>query len=170
MRRALLVGGIWVALSSACFTKYNATPDGGTEFDEAGFSADGGSTTDATASGMLSISPIDFGMVPCGSAPTAKTFSFQNTGSVPVTWSASANSIFTIQGPSSGSADPGGTGSLTVGASTVPTTSDPGVPVTGTLTVTTNIPGYSSVPVPLTLTPQGGSLLNERKSVEAGDS
>src|ERR1700722_7552788 len=48
---------------------------------------------------------IDFGLVPCGSAPTqTQTYSFTNTGLAPVTYSADVGTatLFSIEGASSG--------------------------------------------------------------------
>jgi hypothetical protein len=173
MRRGLSAAGVCALVCAAslglggCFGNSSSKGDAGADFD--GSFPDGLSFADGSgASGMLTTTPVDFGMVSCGTAPATKTYSMQNTGSVAFTWSATTSSIFAIQGPSSGSVDPGATGTLTVGASTIPTTSDPGTPITGTLTVTTDIPGTTTVQVPLTVTPQGGSLVLSSSTVGFG--
>jgi len=116
---------------------------------------------DGPPTGMFPTTPVDFGLVDCGSAPTqTKTYSFTNTGPVPVTYSASVgtSTLFSIQGASSGTVAPGEMGSITLAAATVPATSTAGTAITGTLTVTTDVPGYMLVAVPLKITPQGGSI------------
>jgi hypothetical protein len=115
---------------------------------------DGGTETVTTT-------PIDFGTAGCGSAPSPamKTYSLENTGPVPITYSATASSIFSISGPASGTVAPGATGSITIVAGTVPTSTNPGFSVSGTLAITTNIPGFTNVSVPLTVTAQGGQLV-----------
>lgn len=121
----------------------------------------GTDATDAAVSGMVTTTPIDFGTAGCGSAPSpaSKSYSLENTGPVPVTYSATTNSIFTIQGASSGTVAPGATGTITVVAGTVPSTTTAGTVISGALFITTNIPGFTSVMVPLTVTAQGGSLV-----------
>lgn len=147
-------------LIAGCFSNYNSGGDAGASFDGGMYSSDGESSEGGeTATGTVSATAIDLGMVSCGTAPTAKSVSVQNTGTVPVTWSASATAPFAIEGPSSGTVAPSETGTISVGGAAVPTTSDPGVALSGTVTITTNIPGLSSVDVPVTLTPQGGSLI-----------
>jgi large repetitive protein len=152
---ALALGS--AALVAGCFTSYSTSPGGnGADGGAGGYGSDGAI---ANGSGTLSATSLDFGMVSCGSAGTAQTVTIQNTGTTPVTWSASVDSLFTVQGSSSGTVAPGASGTLTVSSSTVPLTSDPGVVIKGTLTVITNIPGLTSATLPLTLTPQGGSLV-----------
>jgi hypothetical protein len=123
---------------------------------------EGGVTFEAglDASVVLSKATIDFGLADCGSSPPAKMYSIQNSGPVAVTWSATITAPFTITSPTltAGTLEPGTTLPVLIGVSTILTTSPAGVPITGTLTVTTNVPGYNSVEVPLTVTPQGGSL------------
>jgi hypothetical protein len=126
----------------------------------------GGET--GTIMGTLSTAPVDFGPAPCGSAPASKSYTFQNTGPIPIVWSASVDSIFTITPPTSGTVAPGQSGTLTVTASAVPVTSDPSVPITGTLSLTTNVPGYTSIQVPLTVEPQGGSLSSSLTPIAFG--
>src|SRR5580658_4559936 len=169
-RSAIVWSGLCTTALGGCFGSSGSHPDAGASFD-GGFDGaifDGSLADGGAPGGMLTTTPVDFGMVSCGSAPTAKTYSMQNTGSAAFTWSATVSSILAIQGPSSGTVAPGTTASITVGASPVPTTSDPGVPITGTLSVTTDIPGYTSVTVPLTVTPQGGSLVLSQSVVGFG--
>jgi hypothetical protein len=111
--------------------------------------------------GTFTTTAVDFGLVNCGSAAAKpKTYAFTNTGAVPITYSASAgtSSIFAIQGASSGVIAPGATGSIVVTAGVVPATSAAGTALTGTLTITTDVPGSTLIAVPLTVTPQGGSI------------
>jgi hypothetical protein len=120
---------------------------------------------DATPAGTFSTSPIDFGLVSCGTAPAStKTYAFQNTGPSAITYSAKVGgaagtaTLFSIKGASAGTVAPGATGSITIATAAVPVTSTAGTPITATLTLTTDVPGFTTVNVPLALTPQGGSL------------
>jgi hypothetical protein len=108
----------------------------------------------------LSLSPIDFGLVNCGSAPVDKAVTFHNTGSAPLTYTMSlaSGAYFTLKGTAAGTLAPGDAATVTLGAPSVPTTSTAGTAVTDTLHVTTNVTGSEAVDVPVTLTPQGGSL------------
>jgi hypothetical protein len=126
---------------------------------------DGPGVVDAPAdgppTGMFPVTPVDFGLVGCGSAPAQPmTYSFTNTGPVPITYSASVgtSTLFGIQGASSGTVVPGATGSITLTAAMVPANSTAGTAITGTLTLTTDVPGFMLVTVPLKITPQGGSI------------
>jgi hypothetical protein len=127
---------------------------------------DGGS--DAAGEINLPTTAVDLGKTDCGGKPATKTYSFENTGPVSVTWSAAVDSIFAIQGASSGTLAPGAGGSLTIGAAAVPATSTAGTAITGTLTITTNVPGFTSVKVPLQLTAQGGTLVLTPSTVGVG--
>jgi hypothetical protein len=127
---------------------------------------------DAAPVGMFPTALVDFGLVPCGSAPTQMpTYSFTNTGLVPVTYSADVGTatLFSIDGASSGTVAPGATGSITLAAAVVPATSSAGAPIAGTLTLTTDVPGFSTVAVPLQITPQGGSLALSPATAVFGD-
>jgi hypothetical protein len=141
----------------------DAADAGGGDAADAG-DVDAGDAGEADAGDVQAIfttGPVDFGLVNCGSAPTAtKTYSFQNIGPLPVTYSATvgAGSVFAIVGSASGTLQGGQSGTLTVSAGTVPASSTAGTPLTGTLTLTTNVPGATTVVVPLQITPQGGSL------------
>jgi hypothetical protein len=186
MRCALpfVVALVSCVLLTGCFgSSTSPSPDSGLEFDspsgldsgaapetssETGPPHDGG-TLDATdaaheagnAAGTFSTAPVDFGLANCGGqpSPASQTYTFQNTGPVAITWSASVgSSVFAIQGASSGTVAPGASGSITVGVTTIPATSTAGTPIQDTLTITTNVPGSTTVAVPLSVTPQGGSL------------
>jgi hypothetical protein len=170
------------ALLAACFgTSTTPLPafDGGLVFDsgptsifdastgdsstvgEGGFDGAGDAADAGDAQALFTTAPVDFGLVNCGTAPTAtKTYSFENTGPLPVTYSATvaAGSVFAIVGSASGTVQSGQSGTLTVSAGMVPASSTAGTPLTGTLTLTTNVPGATTVVVPLQITPQGGSL------------
>jgi hypothetical protein len=171
------------AVLAGCFTSTNnhGTSDGGLNFD-AGLDAglnfpetggqdatpsdsgeDGGKDggQDASSSGTFSTAPVSFGLADCGGqpSPATKNYTFTNTGPLAVNWSATVGTpVFAIQGPASGTVAPGEQGSITVGVTSIPTTSTAGTPLTDTLTLTTNVPGYTTVLVPLTVTPQGGTL------------
>ena len=114
------------------------------------------STPDAGLSSLA----IDFGLVNCGTGAATKTYSLTNPTASAITYSASLSSgaVFTITSGASASVAPGATGSITISVSGIPTTAVAGTPLTGTLTLTTNVPGATTVNVPLTVTPQGGSI------------
>jgi hypothetical protein len=119
------------------------------------------SPIDAPATGQFPTTPLDFGPVNCGSAPTqTQTYAFTNTGGVPITYSASVGTStqFSIQSGAAGTVAPGSKGSIVVASATVPATSNAGTALTGTLTLTTDVPGSTLVAVPLKVTPQGGSI------------
>jgi hypothetical protein len=122
--------------------------------------ADASPPGDAGTNPSFSTATVDFGLVNCGSAGSNTTYSFTNTLDIAVTYSASVtgSSLFSIVGSNSGSVAPGQTGSLTLGVGTIPATSTAGTALTATLAITTNIPGFTSVSVPLKVTPQGGSI------------
>jgi hypothetical protein len=173
MRKSILMGGALPAGSLVlvgCFGSSNSSSDGGAYFDtgipEVYVLADGDvlpdvSITDAgLPSGNFSTTPIDFGEAGCGTTPTAtQTYKMLNTGPVAVTYSATVSTGFSITGSSSGMVAPNGSATLTLGAAMIPPTANAGVPITGTLVITTNIPGIESVTVPLSITPMGGSLV-----------
>lgn len=117
-------------------------------------------TTDGAPPGLFPTATVDFGPTDCGSAPANKTYSFTNTTPAAITYSASVgtSTAFGIQGTAAGTVAPGATGTITLTASSVPATSTAGAAITGTLTVTTDVPGFASVDVPLQVTPRGGSL------------
>jgi len=162
------------ALAAGCISSSSSTPDAGSADSgalDAFVSNDGGppafadasdaAVLDAAATGTLSTTTVDFGLVSCGTGTATQTYSFTNTGPVPITYSASVvvnGPVFIIDGASSGTVAPGASGSITLDATAIPTTSTAGTPITGALAVTTNVPGSTSITVPLSVTPQGGSL------------
>ena len=109
----------------------------------------------------LASTPIDFGLVGCGAVPAAKTLTFTNTGTAPLTYSIAlaSGTYFALQGATSGTVAPGAEASVSLAPPALPITSNAGSPITDTLNVTTNIPGFTSFSVPVSVTPQGGSLL-----------
>jgi hypothetical protein len=109
-------------------------------------------------SGMIPTN-VDFQQVGCGAPAATQTFTVQNTGPVQVTYSATiaSGTVFAISGPSSGTVAPGASATIMLTA-TVPAMAIAGQAITGTITVTTNVPGFTSVSVPLSVTPLGGSL------------
>jgi hypothetical protein len=122
---------------------------------------DGGDGASPSPLATFSTAPVDFGLVDCGTAPAStKTYTFQNVGAAPLTYSASlgAASVFTIQGSASGTLQTGDTATITIAAAMVPASSTAGTALTDVLTITTNVPGFASVTVPVQVTPHGGSL------------
>jgi hypothetical protein len=153
---SILGAGLIVAGCFGSTTPAKSTADSGLPGDDSSLPSGDASGTPAAT---LPTGTIDLGPVDCGAKPTPQTASLTNTGPVSVTWSATVDSIFAIEGAASGTVAPGATGSLAVGAAAVPTSSAPGTAITGTLTVTTNVPGFTTVKIPVTLTPQGGTLV-----------
>ncbi len=163
------------ALAAGCISSNGSAPDAGSD-DSGAFDAfvpngdaasgdagpgDAGSFDAGSFDAAVFNTPIDFGLVNCGTGTASKTFSFTNPGAVPLSYSASVggSAVFSIDGPSSGTIAPGATASITIVASTIPTTSIAGTPITGTLGLQLQIPNGGSTPlIPLTVTPQGGSL------------
>lgn len=111
-------------------------------------------------SGTFSTGPVVFPPIACGSQGPSGSYAFQNTGTLPITWSATLaqGTFFTIQGASSGTVQPGQSGSLTVAAGTVPASTTAGATFNDALTLTTNVPGYTTITVPLSATAAGGTL------------
>jgi len=111
-------------------------------------------------SGTFATGPVIFPPISCGSQGLAGSYTFTNTGTLPITWSATLTqgSFFTIQGASSGTVQPGQMGSLTVAAGTVPASTTAGTTFNDTLVLTTNVPGYTTVTVPMSATAIGGTL------------
>jgi hypothetical protein len=162
-------------LAAGCISSSGNAPDGGGE--DAGeldafVSNDGGPVIGFDASdaslfdaGSFDASvfntTIDFGLVGCGSGTATQTFSFTNTSAIPISYTASipSGSVFSIEGASSGTVAPGANVSLTINVSSIPTTSTAGTPIAGTLEVDLNAAGaFGTHQVPLSVTPQGGSL------------
>ena len=150
---------------AACFGSSSKPPAVDAGAFDAAFGADGEASFDAPVDAapldILSAAIIDFGPVDCGgAAPPALTYTFTNSGTGALTYSASidAASVFSIQGPASGNVPPGETRTLTIAASAIPATATAGQPLTGTLSLVTNVPSFTAVQVPLLITPQGGSL------------
>lgn len=111
-------------------------------------------------SGNFSTGPVNFPPIACGSAGPSGSYTFKNTGTLPITWSAALTqgTFFTIQGASSGTVMPGATGTLTVAAGTVPASTAARTTFNDTLVLTTNVPGFTTITVPLSATAAGGTL------------
>ena len=77
-------------------------------------SSDSGLDTglDGAATGTLGTTTVDFGLVSCGTGTGSQTYSFKNTGPVPVDYAATiaAGAVFSIDGVSSGTVAPGANG------------------------------------------------------------
>jgi hypothetical protein len=67
-------------------------------------------------------------------------------------------SVFTIQSGAAGTLQQGDTATIAIAATAVPGSSTAGTPLTGVLALTTNVPGSTSVSVPVQMVPKGGSL------------
>jgi Concanavalin A-like lectin/glucanases superfamily/Stigma-specific protein, Stig1 len=108
--------------------------------------------------------PIDFGLVDCGSAGGTRTLSFSNTGNATLHYrgSISPGGSFSLQGAGSdgsvsGDVSPGASATLTVVAGTVPTTSASGAVLQGVLSITTNAAGADNTQIAIKMTAQGST-------------
>ncbi|HEX8794777.1 MAG TPA: choice-of-anchor D domain-containing protein [Polyangiaceae bacterium] len=121
-------------------------------------------------SGTFATGPVVFPPVACGSQGQSGTYTFLNTGTLPITWSATLTqgTFFTIKGASSGTVPPGQTGSLTVAAGTVPSSTTAGTTFNDSVVLTTNVPGYTTVTVPVSDTAAGGTLTLVPSTVSFG--
>jgi hypothetical protein len=139
-----------------------AAPEGGSQ--EAGATeagtkdaASGGSDADS-ASAMFSQAAISFGDVNC-SASGSQTFPIVNSGSGVLTVSASTiGSAFSVS-PTSLSLPKGASGMFTLTAS-VPGSATAGTSLQGSLNLFTNDPAHSNVPIALTATPTGATIVD----------
>lgn len=180
MRRSLLVlGGFGVltasALSGACVN--DSTPAPVFDLDAGSITippdltpGTDGATPDSSVKadtgpvvgpGILDIAEkaFDFGDVDCGAKGTPKTFTVKNSGESAVSYTMTVEgSAFVVEGVTDGTIAPGATASFTLKTAAVPTFSSPGLPITGNLRVTTDIPGVPEVKLPITMTPQGAVL------------
>jgi len=137
--------------------------DGGSTSTDGGSAPDGGGGAPAA---VLPTAPVDFGGVACGgSAPADRIVTFTNTGDAQLGWLAvvAPGGAFTLRGADetgtrAGSAAPGDAVSLSIGAQAVPASATAGSTRSGTLTLTTNVPGAAAVAIPLNITARGGTL------------
>ena len=112
-------------------------------------------------------STIDFGLANCGgNTPAPQTLSFTNSGGSPLTYTANIppGGAFSLTGADgngnlSGTVAPGMTGMITITTVPVPSSAVTGMPITGQLTITTNVPNSSSTIIPLQVEPQGATLV-----------
>jgi len=120
----------------------------------------GDAAPDGPPTGQFPTSTVDFGATDCATAPANQTYAFTNSGPVAITWSASVGTgtPFAIVGSAQGTVAPGQKGSITLSASAVPATTTAGATISGALTLTTDVPGFATVTVPLQVTARGGTL------------
>ena len=97
----------------------------------------------------------------CGAQPAAKSLTFTNSGTGPLTWSASIEGAgFTLVGEASGTVDPEGSATITVQPDAVPSSASVGQMIEAMLVVETNA-RTEPFAIPLSLQVHGGSLLVE---------
>ena len=108
-------------------------------------------------SARFSPASIAFGAVACGGAVGTQTLQVDNTGSGPLTVTATATGFAFAVTPSTLTVAAGSSGALTVSA-TIPGSSTAAVAVTGSLDLFSNDPNDTSVTVPLSATPTGATL------------
>jgi hypothetical protein len=112
--------------------------------------------------------PVDLGVGDCGGAALVKTVAVQNKGGKALTLGITTSGApFTVF-PSSLTIDPGQTGTMTLSV-LVPSTATAGTKITGSITVTTNDPSKPSVTVPVTVTPEGATLVFNAGSPTSAD-
>lgn len=104
----------------------------------------------------------------CGAQPAAKSLTFTNSGTGPLTWSASIEGAgFTLVGEASGTVDPEGSATITVQPDAVPSSASVGQMIEAMLVVETNA-RTEPFAIPLSLQVHGGSLLVETPAVAFG--
>jgi hypothetical protein len=129
-----------------------------------GTSADAGMDVAPAPATTISTTPIDFGMVDCGSAGGTLPLTFSNTGTANLHYrgSIALGGSFSLQGALSdgsvsGDVAPGGSATLTVVAGVVPTSTASGAVLQGVLAVTTNAAGADNKQIAVTMTAQGST-------------
>jgi hypothetical protein len=169
-RVARIIAGLWLAAATAgCAgddTQVTAPPtDSGapdSTSGDAGADApsppqDGSPAISGVAKAMFSSSPIDFGGVGCGAPPVTQVFSITGSGPVPLAVTAATSGDVFAVSPGALSIGDGGSGTFVVTA-TIPSSATAGTALTGSLNLFTNDPANSSVAIPLSATPTGGTL------------
>lgn len=127
----------------------------------------GGSALDLPApSAVVEPAQADLAVQRCGapSAPVSVALTNDATAN-PLVWSALTSGPFAIDGVASGTLTSHATASIAVTATVV---SPPGIPVTGSLRITTNDPRRPLIDVPLSVTPTG-ALLRLPQAPSLGD-
>lgn len=116
----------------------------------------GGSALDLPSpSAAVEPAYVELGAQRCGAPSTAAVALTNDRTANPLVWSASATAPFVLQGATSGSLTSHATASIGVTATVA---SVPGVPVTGSLRISTNDPRRPLIDVPLSVTPTGAML------------
>ena len=128
---------------------------------------DGGDASDAHEGGDgggatadIATTAIDFGSSDCGgTAPAAQTLAVHNTGTAPLTFSATldASTYFDLSG-ATGTVAAGATEQITITPKAITTSDTAGATHTSTITIATNDGAHASVSVDAKITPQGGTL------------
>jgi hypothetical protein len=158
-----------VALETDASTDASA-PDTGSS-DGATSGSDGGTKPGADAGApiaKIATTAIDLGLTDCGGTATAKTLTIQNTGGGALTVGAAVvGTGFTVS-PANVTVAAGQTATFSVSAS-VAATSTAGTALAGSLKLTTNDPTTASVTVPLSVTPQGATLVFNTGSPTSAD-
>ncbi|HSR96940.1 MAG TPA: choice-of-anchor D domain-containing protein, partial [Kofleriaceae bacterium] len=101
---------------------------------------------------------IAFGDADCGTTPAPRTLTFKNTGTAPLSWSATIDGDgFAITGGASGEVAPGESAAISVAPEAIPSTAAVGQPIVAMLVVESNA-SDDTIAVQLAVTPHGGSL------------
>jgi len=131
--------------------------DAASAADAPGDAEEAGANAPPTAS--LSTAAIDFGSVNCGtSPPPTEMLTVTNTGGANLVVSGTViGSAFALSGGSTLSLPPNGSGTLTLTA-TVPSSAIAGTAITGSLALFTNDPSGPDRVLPISATPNGGTL------------
>lgn len=116
----------------------------------------------------LTVTSIDFGNVPCGTTPDAKSIELHNGGSAPLTFDASLHTSSFSLDVASGTIAAGGKQLLTLRARKVDALTTAGAIVEDTLVISTNAPGLAKVSVPVRLVASGATIVLDPAMVGFG--
>jgi hypothetical protein len=151
-------------------TSSSSSSSGGSSSSSGGSSSSSGAPDGGSAVPVadFAITALDLGSGDCGGAAVTKTLAVQNKGGGSLTVNlATTGGPFTVS-PATLTVAPGATQSITISAA-VPTASTAGTSISGLLTVTTNDPKNKTASVPLSVTPQGATLVFDTGSATGAD-
>jgi hypothetical protein len=138
-----------------------AQPDGGEDVRVGRRDAGEGGASQDPPRAHPSAAGIDLGLFDCGSqTPRTKGMTLTNVGGAPLSYALALTgpSVFSIDGPRSGTIEPGANASISVTLSALPSNAMAGVPIRATLAISTSDLLMPKLDVPVTVTPSGGAL------------